>query len=58
MKREIKINLSRPRLLDFQNVVSFVGEYKEEFDLKELNKALKMLSVKEPLISSVIELTE
>ena len=54
MKRKIKINLSRPRLFDFQNVVSFVGEYKDEFDLKELNKALKMLSVKEPLITSVI----
>ena len=58
MKRKIKINLSRPRLFDFQNVVSFVGEYKDEFDLKELNKALKMLSVKEPLITSLIELDE
>jgi hypothetical protein len=54
MIKEIKIGLSRSRLFDFQNVVSFVGEVSKAFDLKELNKALKMLSVKEPLIASVI----
>ena len=54
MEKNIKIGLSRSRLFDFQNVVSFVGEVDEPFDLKELNKALKMLSVKEPLITSVI----
>ena len=54
MINEIKIGLSRSRLFDFQNVVSFVGEVSKAFDLKELNKALKMLSVKEPLIASVI----
>ena len=54
MEKNIKIGLSRSRLFDFQNVVSFVGEVDEPFDLKELNKALKMLSVKEPLITSAI----
>ncbi len=54
MKEKIKIGLSRSRLFDFQNVVSFVGEIGEPFDLKELTKALKMLSIKEPLITSVI----
>lgn len=54
MIKEIKIGLSRSRLFDFQNVVSFVGEVSKAFDLKELNKALKMLSVKEPLIASAI----
>ena len=58
MKKQIKIGLSRSRLFDFQSVVSFVGENREQFDLKELTKALKMLSVKEPLITSVINLTD
>lgn len=58
MIKEIKIGLSRSRLFDFQNVVSFVGEVGEAFDLKELNKALRMLSIKEPLIASVISLDD
>ena len=58
MKEKIKIGLSRSRLFDFQNVVSFVGENSEPLDLKELTKALKMLSIKEPLITSVICLDE
>ncbi|MBE6815049.1 MAG: hypothetical protein E7522_06315 [Ruminococcaceae bacterium] len=58
MVKKIKIGLSRSRLFDFQNVVSFVGEVSEAFDLKELNKALRMLSVKEPLIASVISLDD
>ena len=58
MNKEIKIWLSRSRLFDFQSVVSFVGETSVPFDLKEINKALKMLSVKEPLIASVIYLSD
>lgn len=58
MSANYKIGLSRCRLFDFQNVVTFVGEYKEEFNEKELQKALKMLSVKQPLITSQIELSE
>ena len=58
MTTNYKIGLSRCRLFDFQNVVTFVGEYKEEFNEKELQKALKMLSVKQPLITSQIELSE
>ena len=58
MDRDIKIGISRNRLFDFQNVVSLVAEQKDDFDEKELSKAIRMLSVKEPLITSVIELDE
>ncbi len=58
MTTNYKIGLSRCRLFDFQNVVTFAGEYKEEFNEKELQKTLKMLSVKQPLITSQIELSE
>lgn len=58
MSINYKIGLSRCRLFDFQNVVTFVGEYKETFNEKELQKSLKMLSVKQPLITAQIELQE
>ncbi len=58
MSINYKIGLSRCRLFDFQNVVTFVGEYKENFNEKELQKALNMLSVKQPLITAQIELKE
>lgn len=58
MTKDIKIGISRNRLFDFQNCVSFVGEYKEEFEYKELSKAIKMLAVKEPLIVSRVGLDE
>lgn len=58
MSGNFKIGLSRCRLFDFQNVVTFVGEYKESFNEKELQKAIKMLSVKQPLITAQIELEE
>ncbi len=58
MSINYKIGLSRCRLFDFQNVVTFVGEYKEAFNEKELQKSLKMLSVKQPLITAQIELCE
>lgn len=58
MENNLKIGLSRCRLFDFQNCVSFVGEYCEEFDEKELQKAMKMLSVRYPVITAQIELNE
>lgn len=58
MSGKFKIGISRNRLFDFQNLVSFVGEYKDEFQVKELSKAIKMLSVREPLVTSLIELDE
>lgn len=58
MATNYKIGLSRCRLFDFQNVVTFSGEYKEEFNEKELQKSLNMLSVKYPLITGAIELSE
>ena len=38
--------------------MTFVGEYKESFNEKELQKALNMLSVKQPLITAQIELND
>ena len=58
MSDNYKIGLSRNRLFDFQNVVTFVGEYRESFNEKELQKALNMLSVKQPLITAQIVLKE
>lgn len=58
MSIDYKIGLSRCRLFDFQNAVTFVGEYKEDFQEKELQKALRMLSVKQPLITAQVELCE
>ncbi len=58
MDNNLKIGLSRCRLFDFQNCVSFVGEYCEEFNEKELQKAMKMLSVRYPVITTQIELNE
>lgn len=58
MSKSYKLGLTRNRLFDFEATVSFIGEIKDDFSLKELQKALKMLSVKEPLITSKIELQE
>ena len=58
MNDNIKLGISRCRLFDFQNVVAFVGEYPESFDEKEMSKAIKMLSVRQPLIASSITLNE
>lgn len=58
MNDNIKLGISRCRLFDFQNVVTFVGEYPEKFDEKEMSKAIKMLSVRQPLIASSITLNE
>ena len=58
MEKNIKIGLSRNRLFEFQNCVCFSGEYKEDFLEREMLKAIKMLSVREPLIAASIELDE
>ena len=54
MSQRIKLGLTRNRLFSFDNAVTFVGEYKTAFDVTELKKALKMLCLKEPVITSDI----
>ncbi|MGN0526612.1 MAG: hypothetical protein ACI4IF_04185 [Acutalibacteraceae bacterium] len=58
MSEKIKLGLTRNRLFSFDNTVTFVGEYKASFDVAEVKKALKMLSLKEPLITSDILLDD
>lgn len=58
MPERIKLGLTRNRLFEFDNCVSFCGKIKGEFDLAECEKALKMLWVKEPLLSGAVELEE
>ena len=58
MNEKFKVGISRCRLFEFDNCVSFVGVYSEELSPEEMSKAIKMLAVKEPLITSVIELTD
>lgn len=54
MSQKIKLGLTRNRLFSFDNAVTFVGEYKTSFDVSEVKKALKMLCLKEPVITSDI----
>lgn len=58
MCNKLKIGLTRCRLFDFQNCVTFVGEYAENFEEKELQKAMKMLFVRYPVITAQIELND
>ena len=58
MSEKYKLFLTRNRLFDFEGCVSLTANYCGELDSVELNKALKMLSVKEPLITSTVSLAE
>lgn len=58
MSEKIKLGLTRNRLFEFDNCVSFCGKIKGAFEIAECEKALKMLCAKEPLLSGVIELNE
>lgn len=58
MSERIKLGLTRNRLFEFDNSVLFCGILNVGFDENELQKAFKMLRIKEPLITSVIELQE
>lgn len=53
MAEKIELGLSRNRLFDFNSTVVFKGRYKGELNESDVNKALKMLSVKEPVITAV-----
>lgn len=58
MYKKIKLGLTRNRLFEFCNCVSFVGRVEDDFDENELKKALKMLFLKYPIISSKTELSK
>lgn len=58
MGERFKLKLTRNRLFEFDNCVSFCGSVKGTLDFGELEKALKMLFLKEPILSGKIELGE
>lgn len=58
MSEKFKLGLSRNRLFEFDDCVSFLGETEEAFDLSECEKALKTLCLKEPILGCGIELCE
>ncbi len=58
MYRKIKLGLTRNRLFEFCNCVSFFGTVESAFDENGLRKALKMLFLKYPIISSKTELVK
>ncbi len=58
MSERFKLGLSRNRLFEFDNCVCFLGVAEDAFDIKECEKALKTLCLKEPLLSCGIELCE
>ncbi len=56
MPEKYKLGLSRNRLFEFDNCVSVFCEFEEKVELLQCEKALKMLCLKEPLITSCVEL--
>ncbi len=58
MPEKIKLGLTRNRLFEFDNCVGFLGEVEYDFDIKKCEKALKILSLKEPLLCCGVELCE
>lgn len=58
MPEKYKLGLTRNRLFEFDNCVSFLGEAGEMFDYDRCIKALKTLCLKEPLLCCGAELCE
>lgn len=58
MVETYKLGLSRNRLLEFENTVVFRGKYKEWLDEEAARKAMKMLSLKERVITANARLEE
>ncbi len=56
MSEKIKLGLTRNRLFEFDNCVFFSGELQENLDLDECEKALKMLFLKEPILTCKVEI--
>lgn len=58
MSEKFKLGLSRNRLFEFENCVSFLGRAEEDFDVDKCIKAFKLLLLKEPILTCGIELCE
>lgn len=58
MSEKYKLGLTRNRLFEFDNCVIFAGRYDSPVDCDRGEKALKMLSLKEPVITTGIELED
>ena len=58
MSEKFKLGLTRNRLFALDNAVVFVGSCSSSFDEKECTKVMKMLAIKEPVITGAIEMTE
>lgn len=56
MPEKYKLGISRNRLFEFDNCVSFFGELREKLDLAQCERALKMLCLKEAIITSAVEM--
>lgn len=56
MSDRIKLGLTRNRLFEFDNCVLFCGRFSKMFDESELEKSLRMLCLKEPVVTGLIEL--
>lgn len=54
MAEKYKLGLSRSRLFEFDNCVFFAGTVKNGILQPEAERALRMLSIKEPLITSAV----
>ncbi len=58
MAEKIKLFLTRNRLFEFDNCIGFSAKYEKGFDESQFLKALKMLFVSNPVLSSSVELCE
>lgn len=56
MSEKYKLGLTRNRLFEFDNCVVFAGKYDTSIESLKGEKAIKLLSLKEPLITAKIEL--
>ncbi len=56
MSERIKLGLTRNRLFEFDNCVSAFCELEEKVDFLRCETALKMLCLKEPIVTSCVEL--
>ena len=56
MSEKYKLGLTRNRLFEFDNCVVFAGKYDTSIEALKGEKAIKLLSLKEPLITAKIEL--
>ena len=58
MSEKIRLGVTRNRLFEFENAVTFCGDFPEEYDSSCGVKAMKMLCAKYPLLSGVIDICD